>query len=44
LRGYEPDLSSKIYYERVLDKGVELARSGKLINHLQASTLENWRA
>ena len=44
LRGYEPDLSSKIYYERVLDKGVELARSGKLINHLQASTIENWRA
>ncbi|MES0362109.1 MAG: AAA family ATPase [Anaerolineales bacterium] len=44
LRGYEPDLSSKIYYERVLDKGVELARSGKLINHLQASTVENWRA
>jgi len=39
LRGYEPDLSSKIYYERVLDKGVELARSGKLINHLQASTV-----
>ena len=44
LRGYEPDLSSKIYYERVLEKGVELARSGKLINHLQASTIENWRA
>jgi hypothetical protein len=43
LRGYEPDLSSKIYYERVLEKGIELARSGKLINHLQASSLVNWR-
>ena len=43
LRGYEPDLSSKIYYERVLEKGKELARSGKLINHLQASSLVNWR-
>ncbi|UCD97844.1 MAG: AAA family ATPase [Chloroflexota bacterium] len=43
LRGYEPDLSQKIYYERVLEKGVELARSGKLINHLQASSMMNWR-
>jgi len=43
LRGFEPDLSLKIYYERVLEKGVELARSGKLINHLQASSLVNWR-
>jgi hypothetical protein len=37
LRGYEPDLSSKINYDRVLAKGIELARSGKLINHLQSS-------
>lgn len=44
LRGYEPDLSSKIYYERVLEKGVELARSGKLINHLQSNTGVNWNA
>jgi len=43
LRGYEPDLSTKIYYDRVLTKGIELARSGKLINHLQASSLVNWR-
>ena len=43
LRGYEPDLSQKIYYERVLEKGKELARSGKLINHLQATNLVNWR-
>jgi hypothetical protein len=43
LRGYEPDLSQKIYYDRVLEKGKELARSGKLINHLQASNLVNWR-
>ncbi len=44
LRGYEPDLSSKIYYERVLEKGMELARSGKLINHLQADSGINWRS
>lgn len=37
LRGYEPDLSSKINFDRVLAKGIELARSGKLINHLQSS-------
>lgn len=43
LRGFEPDLSHKIYYERVLEKGIELARSGKLINHLQTSTGVNWR-
>ncbi len=43
LRGYEPDLSQKIYYDRVLEKGKELARSGKLINHLQSSNVVNWR-
>ena len=35
LNGYEPDLAPGIVYERVLQKGVELARSGQLINHIK---------
>jgi hypothetical protein len=34
LRGNEPDFSLGINYERVLEKGLELARSGIFINHL----------
>jgi SpoVK/Ycf46/Vps4 family AAA+-type ATPase len=33
--GEEPDLSLGLHYERVLAKGLELARSGELINHLK---------
>lgn len=33
--GEEPDFSLGIDYERVLEKGLELARSGQLINHLK---------
>jgi hypothetical protein len=35
LKGQEPDLSLGIHYERVVTKGLALARSGQLINHLQ---------
>jgi ATP-dependent 26S proteasome regulatory subunit len=34
--GNEPDLTLGIHYERVLEKGLELARSGELINHLKS--------
>lgn len=34
--GKEPDLSMKINYERVFNKGLELARSGKIIGHLKS--------
>ncbi|MEJ2333920.1 MAG: AAA family ATPase [Desulfobulbaceae bacterium] len=34
LRGNEPDLSLGINYQRVLDMGLALARSGRLVNHL----------
>ena len=33
--GEEPDLSVGISYDRALNKGIELARSGQLINHLK---------
>jgi hypothetical protein len=35
IRGDEPDLTMGIYYDRVLSKGIQLARSGQLINHLR---------
>jgi hypothetical protein len=35
--GDEPDFSLGIHYERVLEKGLELARSGQLINHLKTN-------
>lgn len=37
LKGFEPNLSMGITYQRVLNKGIELARSGQLINHLNNS-------
>lgn len=37
LRGNEPDFSLGINYERVFEKGVELARTGRLVNHLKNS-------
>ena len=37
LKGEEPDFSLGIHYERVLEKGIELARSGQLISHLTSS-------
>jgi hypothetical protein len=38
LIGEEPDFSLGIHYERVLAKGLELAHSGQLINHLESRT------
>jgi hypothetical protein len=35
LKGDEPDLTLGIHYERVLAKGLELARSEQLVNHLK---------
>lgn len=35
IRGDEPDLAMGIHYDRVLSKGIQLARSGQLINHLR---------
>lgn len=37
LTGNEPDFSLGINYERVLEKGKELAASGQLVNHLDNS-------
>ena len=36
IRGDEPDLTMGIYYDRILSKGIQLARSGQLINHIRA--------
>jgi hypothetical protein len=35
LRDKEPDFSINIKYDRVLEQGLELARSGRLIAHLR---------
>lgn len=35
LRGKEPDFSVRMRYDRILEKGLELARSGQLIGHLK---------
>lgn len=35
LRGYEPELAPGIVYERVVQKGLQLAQSGQLINHIK---------
>jgi hypothetical protein len=35
LKGNEPDFSARIRFERVLEKGVELARSNQLVNHFK---------
>jgi hypothetical protein len=39
LRGNEPDFSLGINYERVLEKGLELAQSGIFVNHLSYTQL-----
>jgi len=38
LEGKEPDFSTGVNHERVLSKGLELARSGQLINHMVNSS------
>jgi hypothetical protein len=35
LKGDEPDLTYGITYDRIFNKGVELAKSGRLVNHLR---------
>jgi ATP-dependent 26S proteasome regulatory subunit len=35
LKGEEPDLTYGITYDRIFNKGVELAKSGRLVNHLR---------
>lgn len=37
LRGHEPNLAPGIVYDRVLQNGLELAKSGQLINHIVKS-------
>ncbi len=39
LKGNEPDFSANIRYEYILKKGVELAISNQLVNHLRKSPL-----
>lgn len=39
LRGIEPDFSIGINYRRVLEKGIELAQSNQLFNHLTRMTV-----
>jgi hypothetical protein len=42
LKGNEPDFSAEIHYQRVLEKGIELAFSNQLFNHLDNHTKSTW--
>jgi hypothetical protein len=41
IRGKEPDFSINMNYVRILEKGLELARSGQLIGHLKYNNNNN---